>query len=69
MHPEIQLIVKQTVKLYFTATGPDSTKPLSTEMAQGKSVSPQIGQTMPQPVMQNVRLLFSVSLLPLPPAL
>lgn len=44
MHPGIQLIAKQTVKLHFTATGPGCTKPLSKEVVQGETVSPEKGQ-------------------------
>lgn len=44
LHAGIQLIVKQTVKLHFTATGPGCMKPLSKEVVQGETVSPQKGQ-------------------------
>lgn len=44
MHPGIELIVKQTVKLHFAATGPGCTKPLSKEVLQRKTVRPEKGQ-------------------------
>lgn len=37
MHPGIQLIVNQTVKLHFTGTGPACTKTLSKEVVQGET--------------------------------
>lgn len=49
MHPGIELIVKQSVKLHFAAKGPGCTKPLSKEVVQGKTVRPEKGQATQQP--------------------
>lgn len=49
MHPGIQLMVKQTVKLHFAATGTGCTKPLSMRLVQGGTVNPQKGQATRQP--------------------
>lgn len=57
-HPGMQMMVKQTVKLHFTATGPGFTKPISKEVVQGEAVSPEKGQATQQPWVQSARLLF-----------